>query len=274
MGATVGELPAGSVGAAPVVAVRDVAVRDVVARGGVARGGVVRAERGSRLVRVVVAEENAVLRYGLLALLASAPEVEVVAEAGGVVEATMLTRVLAPDVLLLGVRGGDLGLDMVPLVQSATNVIILADADDPSAVVTAVTAGASSYLVYGQVEQSQIVEAVRGAASGLSFLSPSAAAALVGRVREGQEVAAPRETLTPREREVMELIAGGLTNQEIAARLVISGKTVKNHVHHVYKRLKVDNRDQAIVRWRQLCAGPRLGGTDGVTGAAHRSEHC
>jgi DNA-binding NarL/FixJ family response regulator len=207
---------------------------------------------GARRVRVVVAEENAVLRFGMRTLLESSPAIEVVAEVRGGAEAAMLIASLGPDVLLLGVASGDPGgLDILPHLDRSTSVLVLSNADDPDTVARAVSAGARGYLVHGQVEREQIVDAVLGTAAGLSFLSPSAAAALVDRV-QGSRTSTDGD-LTRREREVMELIAGGLTNQEIAARLVISGKTVKNHVHQVYKRLKVAGREQAVARWRQIC---------------------
>ncbi len=214
--------------------------------------------RVARPVRVVVAEENAMLRFGLRTLLASSARIDVVADVRGGAEVAALIASLSPDVLVLGLRAGGDGLSLLPYLDRTTAVLVLSDMDDPVTVARAVSGGARGYLVHDQVEQEQIVEAVLGTASGLSFLSPSAAAALVDRL-QGRPAPGPSGSgeLTPREREVMELIAGGLTNQEIAARLVISGKTVKNHVHHVYKRLKVAGREQAVARWRQICPVPQ-----------------
>lgn len=210
--------------------------------------------RVARPVRVVVAEENAMLRFGLRTLLASSARIDVMADVRGGAEVAALIASLSPDVLVLGLRAGGDGLSLLPYLDRTTAVLVLSDMDDPATVARAVSGGARGYLVHDQVEQEQIVEAVLGTASGLSFLSPSAAVALVDRL-QGRPAPCPDGSgeLTPREREVMELIAGGLTNQEIAARLVISGKTVKNHVHHVYKRLKVAGREQAVARWRQIC---------------------
>jgi DNA-binding NarL/FixJ family response regulator len=110
--------------------------------------------------------------------------------------------------------------------------------------------------VHGHFEQEQLVDAVVGTAAGHAHLSPPAAAALVDLVHaQAEPPTGPAASgLTPRECEVMELVAAGLTNHEIADRLVISRKTAKNHVHHVYKRLNVDSRMAAVTAWRAISA--------------------
>ena len=206
------------------------------------------------MVSVVVADENAVQRFGIRAMLGSSARIEVVAEARGVTEAAGYARECAPDVLLLGLHGALPDLSTVLRPGGGPTVIVLSAVADPASVVAAIGAGARGYLVHGHFEQAHLVEAVLGTAAGHAYLSPPAAAALVDRVHSQAEPAAgPAGTgLTPRECEVMELVAAGLTNHEIAERLVISRKTAKNHVHHVYKRLNVDSRVAAVTAWRAI----------------------
>lgn len=226
------------------------------------------------VVSVVIADDNAMLRYGIRAVLESSPAVRVLAEARSSTEAAAVSRQHAPDVLLLGVHPPGLhALDVLPQVDRATGVIVLTSVVDAPTVLRAVSSGARGYLVHGHFEQQQLLDAVIGTAGGHAFLSPPAAAALLDRFH-GDPPPAPAPALTRREHEVMELIAAGLTNSEIAARLVISGKTVKNHVHHVYKRLKVDSREQAVTLWRHICPEPAMALPGQRGGGAHESESC
>jgi DNA-binding NarL/FixJ family response regulator len=200
----------------------------------------------------VVADENAVQRIGVRAMLASSARIDVVAEARGLAEAGAYARDSAPDVILLGLHRPlpDVSA-LLPRFAGRTRVIVVSAVADPTTVLRLVGAGARGYLVHGHFEQQDLVDAVLGTAAGHAYLSPPAAAALVDQVH-GQAEPPAASGLTPRECEVMELVAAGLTNHEIAARLVISRKTAKNHVHHVYKRLNVDSRMAAVALWRHI----------------------
>jgi DNA-binding NarL/FixJ family response regulator len=212
---------------------------------------------------VLVADGNPVLRLGLRMLLDPVPGIEVAGEAGDGPEAIALTAAQAPDVVLLDVRLPVVdGVTAAARIGRSTGVVMLTSVDEPATVLRAVAAGARGYLVHGQFDQRHLAEVVRGTAAGRSFLSPTAAAALIDQVYLGGPAAVELPAaLTPREHEVMALIAEGLSNREIAGRLVISGKTVKNHVHHIYKRLNADSREHCVTVWRALAAGRGCGST-------------
>ena len=204
------------------------------------------------VVTVLVVDENAVQRFGVTAMLTSAARIQVVGEARSVAEVAARGWGCPPDVLLLGLHST---LPDLSTLLPRPNVLGQRGRR-PGHRGAAVAAGARGYLVHGHFEQEQLVDAVIGTAAGHAYLSPPAAAALVDLVHaQAEPPAGPAASgLTPRECEVMELIAAGLTNHEIADRLVISRKTAKNHVHHVYKRLNVDSRVAAVTAWRAISA--------------------
>ncbi len=182
----------------------------------------------------------------------------VVGEAAEGAQAIALARLHAPDVVLMDVHLPGLdGVAVAAQISQTTRVVMLTSVVEPTTVVNAVAAGARGYLVHGQFDQWKLAEVIRGIADGLSYLSPPAAAALVDQWQQDRYPALRPEgstTLTQREHEVMELIAGGLSNREIARRLVISEKTVKNHVHHIYQRLNAESRNHSVALWRGLAA--------------------
>jgi DNA-binding NarL/FixJ family response regulator len=205
-------------------------------------------------VRVAIADDNPVLRFGLRTVLEAAGDIEIVAEAVNGNEAVNQARQQRPDVLLLDVRMPLMdGLATIPEISQLTKVVVLTCVDDPATVTRAVAAGARGYVVHGEFELSELTEIVRETAKGRSFLSPPAAAALVNGLQEvsSRGPGQPDGTLTRREHEIMELIADGLSNRQIAASLVLSEKTVKNHICSIYHCLGVSGRSQAVSRWRQ-----------------------
>jgi DNA-binding NarL/FixJ family response regulator len=205
------------------------------------------------LLRVVIADDNPVVRLGVRTALTST-RIEIVAEAENGREAIEQVRLHLPDVLLLDVRMPLLdGLAAIPEVSVLTRVIMLTGADDPATVMRALSAGAHGYLVHGEFDPAALGDVVTKVARGRSVLCSRAATVLVNRlqdprVRGGQHRIAG---LTRRESEIMALIAEGLSNRQIAHRLVISEKTVKNHIVSIYRRFGVDSRDAAIIRWRE-----------------------
>jgi DNA-binding NarL/FixJ family response regulator len=204
------------------------------------------------MIRVVVAEHNPVLRFGLRTLLSATAHIAVVGEAADGTEAVEGLRTHHPDVLLVDIQLPKLAsLTELSAASTRTRIVVVTGRDDPDVVLRAIAEGAAGYLVHGQYTTGELVNFVLNAASEQPILSRSAVAALVNgfRGRHGPPLATL--PLTPREREVMALVALGLSNREIAHRLVVSEKTVKNHVHHIYKRLKVTSRQHAIALWRQ-----------------------
>jgi DNA-binding NarL/FixJ family response regulator len=206
-------------------------------------------------VRVVIADDNPVLRFGLHAVLEAVPDIKIVAEAMNGKEAISQVRTHRPDVLLLDVLMPVMdGLAALPEISHLTRVVMLTCVVDPATVVRAVAAGARGYVVHGQFEARMLREIVRETAQGSSPLSPAAAKALVNGFQEmnGHGAVHRDGVLTRREREIMDLIAAGLSNRQIAARLVLSEKTVKNHICRIYHALLVTGRSQAVSRWRQV----------------------
>jgi DNA-binding NarL/FixJ family response regulator len=136
--------------------------------------------------------------------------------------------------------------------KGAPRIVVVTSADDPRVLVRAIEAGAHSCLVYGHFQPAELVAVIRDAARGTFRLSPPVVNALVERLHGSLRTARPG--LTQREVEIMELVAAGLANRAIASRLVISEKTVKNHIHSIYRRLRADGRAHAIARWRELAS--------------------
>ncbi|WP_019634354.1 response regulator [Actinomadura atramentaria] len=204
-------------------------------------------------LRVVVADDNPVVRSGLAALL-ELHDVAVVGEAGDGRRAIELAARLRPDAVLLDVRMPVLdGVAAAGRISAHAPVLMLTYTDDPAVVRAAIRGGAGGYLVHGSFTSDELVAAVRAVAAGeRNPLSPQAARALVAAVRDAP--AAPtadrsRYGLSARETEVMDLIARGLANREIAARLFLTEKTVKNHVNRIFTKLAAANRAAAIARW-------------------------
>jgi two-component system nitrate/nitrite response regulator NarL len=193
-----------------------------------------------RMAKVLIDDENPVLRIGFEALLNTVPEIEVIR--GGRLSRLESVRRYAPDVIVL---------------CPAPRIVLVTSADDPRLLVAAIEAGAHSCAVHGHFEPPELVRIILDTAHGGSYLSPPAVTALVRWLhRGGAPESRRRPGLTQRETEIMELIAEGLANRAIADRLFIAEKTVKNHIHNIYKRLKADGRDHAVARWRDLAARP------------------
>jgi DNA-binding NarL/FixJ family response regulator len=221
--------------------------------------------RAAPPVRVVVAESNPILRFGLRAVLEQAPVTEVVAEAASGSEAAEQVRLHDADVLLLDARITlPDGPATIRQIGRLAQVVMLTWPDDAGSVMPAVAAGACGYVIPGEFEPGELIrvvlEAARRKRTACAAGERAQPAALAAAGREtgadtrmlrprGREAGSGAIHLRPREREIMQLIADGMSNRQIAARLVISEKTVKNHICSIYQRLGAHGRIQAISRW-------------------------
>lgn len=199
-------------------------------------------------VRVALVDDHEVVRRGLRDLLDGEPGIEVVAEAGGVEEAMARVGATSPDVVVVDVRlpDGD-GVALCRALRSlspAPRCLVLTAFDDERALVEAIMAGASGYLLK-QVRGQDLVDAVREVAAGRLLLDPVTTAHVLDRMRESAK-ADELAGLTERERNVLELIGEGLTNRQIAERLFLAEKTVKNYVTSVLAKLGMERRTQAV----------------------------
>jgi two-component system, NarL family, response regulator DevR len=203
-------------------------------------------------VRVALVDDHEVVRRGLRDLLDGEPGIEVVAEAGGVDEALTRIGATTPDVVVVDVRlpDGD-GVTLCRTLRErepAPKCLVLTAFDDERALVEAIMAGASGYLLK-QVRGQELVDAVREVAAGRSLLDPVTTARVLERMRRLAESDAASDELsglTDRERHVLELMGEGLSNRQIAERLFLAEKTVKNYVTSVLAKLGMERRTQAV----------------------------
>jgi DNA-binding NarL/FixJ family response regulator len=207
------------------------------------------------MTTVVIADDQALVRVGLRKILESETELTVVGEAGDGEDAIAAVRSLRPDVVLMDIRMPLLdGIEATRRIvgaQPATRVLILTTFGLDAYVFDALRAGASGFMLKDAPPE-EIVAAVRIVASGEALLAPAITRAVVeefARQRPAAESAPPAavEELTPREREVLDLLARGLSNPEICERLVISEATAKTHVAHILQKLGLRDRVQAVI---------------------------
>ncbi len=207
-------------------------------------------------ISIVVADDHEVVRAGFAALLDTQPDFTVLGTAADGAEAVRACRDQSPDVALLDVRmpGMD-GIEATRLLTSAgseTRVLILTTFDLDEYVYDALCAGASGFLLK-DVTAERLFDAVRVIAAGEALLAPSVTRRLIGEFarqrprRTGSDPAGSLAALTPRETEVLRLIAEGMSNPEIAARLVVTEETVKTHVSRILGKLGLRDRTQAVV---------------------------
>ncbi len=198
-------------------------------------------------IRIVIADDHTIVREGIRSVLETAGDLDVVGEAATGAEALRLVEDLSPDVLVLDISMPEgSGLDVTRQLRTAGSavprVLILSVYDDTEFVVEAVRAGAAGYLRKDS-SPSELRDAVRTVHRGEEYFSPAVASRLSSAIRDGspRRAATPLDVLTSREREVLALVATGLTNKEVAARLGISHRTVESHREHLVKKLGVQS---------------------------------
>ncbi|MGH3452911.1 MAG: response regulator [Nocardioidaceae bacterium] len=200
-------------------------------------------------IRLFLLDDHEIVRRGLRDLFES-DDMVVVGESASAVEATSRIPALHPHIAILDGRLPDgSGIEVCRAVRSVDptiNVLILTSYDDDDALFAAIMAGAAGYVLK-EVSSSALTDAVRQVAAGRSLLDPAVTQRVLERIRRGDEVAGELDQLTEQERKILELIAEGLTNRQIAERLFLAEKTVKNYVSSVLAKLGLERRTQAAV---------------------------
>jgi DNA-binding NarL/FixJ family response regulator len=209
---------------------------------------------------ILLADDHAIFRYGLRAMLGSTPEFEVVGEAATGEEAVARATELRPDVVFMDIQmPGVNGIEATRrIVESdpSVGVVILTMFDDDDSVFAAMRSGARGYVLKG-ADADEVLRVTRAVASGEAHFGPGIAQRLMSFFSTPKPTALSEvfPELTAREREVLDLIASGRGNAEIARRLFLSPKTVRNHVSNIFTKLQVADRAQAIVRAREAGLG-------------------
>lgn len=201
-------------------------------------------------IRVFLLDDHELVRRGLRDLLEEAGDIEVVGEAGLVHDAMVRIGALQPDVAILDGRLPDgSGIDVCRDVRSrqpATACLILTSYDDDQALFAAIMGGAAGYVLK-QIKGHDLVDAVRRVAAGQSLLDPAVTQRVLSRLREGPKEDPRLSSLTEQERRILGLVAEGLTNRQIASRMHLAEKTVKNYVSSLLSKLGLESRTQAAV---------------------------
>ncbi len=202
---------------------------------------------------MLIADDQALFRRGLRAVLSEEDGIEVVAEAGDGEEALAKVEELAPDVVLMDIRMPKLdGIEATRRIQQVaptTRILMITVSDEEDDLFEAVKAGASGYLLK-EISVTEVAEAVRAVVRGESLISPSMASKLLSEfnlLARKAEVRFPAPALTSRELEVLKLAARGLSNREIAEELYISENTAKNHIRNILEKLHLHSRMQAVM---------------------------
>lgn len=219
----------------------------------------------STSLRILIVDDSPVVRMGLKALLSTEGDLEVVGEAGDGDEALAVTAEVEPDVVLLDVRMPRRdGVSVTTELSATATVIMMTFTDEAHVIQDALRRGASGYLVHGTFDAQFLASMIRQCAAGAGAFSGPALTALRGGastsagpplpsspVAPAAPGAGARQTtaLSPRQVEVMDLVARGWTNQHIAAELFLAEKTVKNHINAIFAELGVESRAAAIVLW-------------------------
>jgi DNA-binding NarL/FixJ family response regulator len=201
------------------------------------------------MIRVLIADDHAIVRTGLSQLLGTADDIELVGAAGDGAEAAMMAAVLRPDVVLMDLSmpgtDGIAATERIVAAAPEVHVLVLTSFSDQTRILDALQAGAEGYLLKHS-EPEVILAGIREIVSGGSPLDPKAARVLLTNRRSP----GPETKLTDREQEVLAMVGAGLPNKTIARRLGISERTVKAHLTNVYQRLGVTDRTQAAL-WAQ-----------------------
>src|SRR5215211_9200223 len=202
------------------------------------------------MIRVYLLDDHEVVRRGIRDLLEQEGDIEVVGESASAAEATHRIPALRPDVAVLDGRLPDgSGIDVcrdIRSVDPTIKALILTSYEDDEALFAAIMAGAAGYVLK-QIRGTDLVDAVRRVAAGQSLLDPAVTLRVLERIRSGVEEPSELKSLTEQERRILEYVAEGLTNREIAGKMFLAEKTVKNYVSSLLAKLGLERRTQAAV---------------------------
>lgn len=195
-------------------------------------------------IRVVLIDDHAVVRAGIIGMLAGFDDLSVVGEASNGQEGLALIERVAPDVVLLDLRMPVMdGPTLIQALRERGNtigILVLTTYDTDADILRAIEAGANGYLLK-DTTRDELISAIRATHNGNSWLTPSVASQLMSRLQRG-----PQEKLSERELDVLKLVAKGNSNKEIAEQLHVSQATVKTHLVHIYRKLDVNDRTSAV----------------------------
>ncbi len=199
-------------------------------------------------IRILVADDHAIVREGLRALIGTEPGLELVGEAADGEEAVIKARLLQPDVVLLDLvmprKDGLAALGEIVRDKPSVRVVVLTSFAEADRVIPAIKAGAAGYLLKDSSPQ-DLLRAIHDVSVGEASLHPAIARKVIDEMHRQQTTQNAAETLTPRETEILGLVAQGRTNQDIAGRLSLSERTVRTHVSNILAKLHLSNRTQA-----------------------------
>ena len=207
------------------------------------------------MIRVLRVDDNAIVRRGIASLLAEMDDIEVVGEAADGREAIAQAGELRPDVVCLDVRMPVMnGVEAAGPLSERSKVLMLSYSEEEHLVVGAIRNGAAGYLVHGRFEPEELATRIQAVARGEMVLSPAVTPAVFEALRRAPGPDNDTDelgmgSLTAREREVLNLLARGRSNRDIAEELFITNKTVKNHLSRIYEKLAVHSRAEAIALW-------------------------
>jgi DNA-binding NarL/FixJ family response regulator len=211
-------------------------------------------------IKLMIADDHKLFREGLKALLSITDDIEIIGEAGDGETILEKCQQIRPDIILMDINmPGSNGIQVTQSILEQfpqTGVIMLTMLEDDASVFAAMRAGARGYLLKG-ADPGEVLNVIRAVAEGQALFGPAIAARLMNYFKElnskpySAQISSPFPELTDRELEVLRLISQGHNNQEIAQRLVLSPKTVRNHITNIFSKLQVADRAQAIVRARQ-----------------------
>jgi DNA-binding NarL/FixJ family response regulator len=204
-------------------------------------------------IHIVIADDHTLFREGLVGIIGAEQDFEVVGQAGTMQEAVQLTRDLLPDIILLDIDMPGGGLEAARVIAEqcpVTRIVVLTASEEDDHLVGGLKIGARAYILKG-VAARELIRILRAVCAGESYVPPILAASLLLELREAhaqqKQAASPLDELTPREREILEGLASGLSNKEIGEKLFLSEKTVKHYMTNILQKLQVRNRVEAAL---------------------------